>query len=198
MLISQMQGIRDSLADLPKFVPLDTVKHYEDYVARLHQIPRAFKANARGSPPRRKDGLMPPRIPLEQISMRRHNCRKSVLGPDQKVSSFNLCRGPEAPDRRHRAGGELRGLARVSPLRRFHRQGLRTMFTRSPTAHDSRTPPSRRAAAWSPLRHKGFHVETLGGGSLPLDMFEARIENWIRNQLRNGASKTKVLDSREP
>jgi len=45
---------------------------------------------------------------------------------------------------------------------------------------------------------KALHVETLGGGSLPLDMLEARIENWIRSQLRNGASKTKVLDSREP
>jgi len=45
---------------------------------------------------------------------------------------------------------------------------------------------------------KAFHDEILGGGSLPLDMLEARIENWIRSQLRNGASKTKVLDSREP
>ena len=43
MPISQMQGIHNSLADLPNSVPLDTVQHYEDYIARLHQIPRAFE-----------------------------------------------------------------------------------------------------------------------------------------------------------
>src|SRR5271166_5575547 len=41
MPVSQMQGIHNSLADLPNSVPLDTVQHYEDYIARLHQIPRA-------------------------------------------------------------------------------------------------------------------------------------------------------------
>ena len=35
-------GIHASLADLPLSMPLDSVKHYEDYVARLHQIPKAF------------------------------------------------------------------------------------------------------------------------------------------------------------
>ena len=43
MPISQMQGIHNSLADLPNAVPLDTVQHYEDYIARLRQIPRAFE-----------------------------------------------------------------------------------------------------------------------------------------------------------
>jgi uncharacterized protein (DUF885 family) len=35
-------GIHASLADLPLSMPLDSVKHYDDYVARLHQIPKAF------------------------------------------------------------------------------------------------------------------------------------------------------------
>jgi uncharacterized protein (DUF885 family) len=43
MPVSQMQGIHNSLADLLNSVPLDTVQHYEDYIARLHQIPRAFE-----------------------------------------------------------------------------------------------------------------------------------------------------------
>jgi uncharacterized protein (DUF885 family) len=34
-------GVHTGLADLPNSVPLDTVKHYEDYIARLHQIPTA-------------------------------------------------------------------------------------------------------------------------------------------------------------
>ena len=32
-------GIHANLADLPLSMPFDSVKHYDDYVARLHQIP---------------------------------------------------------------------------------------------------------------------------------------------------------------
>ena len=67
MPISQMQGIHNSLADLPKSVPLDTVQHYEDYIARLHQIPRAFEQTVDVLRQGEKDGLMPVRILLEQI-----------------------------------------------------------------------------------------------------------------------------------
>ncbi len=67
MPISQMQGIHNSLADLPNSVPLDSVKHYEDYIARLHQIPRAFEQTIEVLRQGEKDGLMPVRILLEQI-----------------------------------------------------------------------------------------------------------------------------------
>ncbi len=67
MPISQMQGIHISLADLPNSVPLDTVKHYEDYIARLHQISRAFEQTIEVLRQGEKDGLMPVRILLEQI-----------------------------------------------------------------------------------------------------------------------------------
>jgi uncharacterized protein (DUF885 family) len=67
MPISQMQGVHNSLADLPNSVPLDTVKHYEDYIARLHQIPRAFEQTIAVLRQGEKDGLMPVRILLEQI-----------------------------------------------------------------------------------------------------------------------------------
>src|SRR5258708_24019098 len=35
-------GIHANLADLPLSMPFDSVKHYEDYSARLHAIPKAF------------------------------------------------------------------------------------------------------------------------------------------------------------
>jgi uncharacterized protein (DUF885 family) len=35
-------GIHATLADLPLSMPFDSVKHYEDYISRLHQIPKAF------------------------------------------------------------------------------------------------------------------------------------------------------------
>jgi uncharacterized protein (DUF885 family) len=67
MPISQMQGIHSSLADLPNSVPLDTVRHYEDYIARLHQIPRAFDQTTEVLRQGERDALMPVRILLEQI-----------------------------------------------------------------------------------------------------------------------------------
>jgi uncharacterized protein (DUF885 family) len=42
MPINTQGGIHTNLADLPLSVPLDSVKHYEDYVSRLHQIPRVL------------------------------------------------------------------------------------------------------------------------------------------------------------
>jgi len=67
MPISQMQGIHNSLADFPNSVPLDTVKHYEDYIARLHQIPRVFEQTIEVLRRGEKDGLMPVRNLVEQI-----------------------------------------------------------------------------------------------------------------------------------
>lgn len=42
MPINTQGGPHTNLADLPLSVPLDSVKHYEDYISRLHQIPRAL------------------------------------------------------------------------------------------------------------------------------------------------------------
>jgi uncharacterized protein (DUF885 family) len=42
MPVTAQGGVHTALADLPNSVPLDTVKHYEDYIARLHQIPAAL------------------------------------------------------------------------------------------------------------------------------------------------------------
>src|SRR5271170_5421329 len=42
MPVNQASGVHTNLADLPLSVPFDSVKHYEDYVARLRQIPAAL------------------------------------------------------------------------------------------------------------------------------------------------------------
>jgi len=67
MPISQMQGVHNELADLPNAVPLDTLEHYEDYVARLHQIPRALEQTVEVLRQGEREGLMPPRVLLDQI-----------------------------------------------------------------------------------------------------------------------------------
>ena len=67
MPVNQMNGIHTSLADLPLSVPLDSVKHYEDYVARLRQIPRALDQTTEVMRAGMQDKLMPVRFLLEKI-----------------------------------------------------------------------------------------------------------------------------------
>jgi uncharacterized protein (DUF885 family) len=67
MPINQQNGIHTSLADLPLSVPLDSVGHYEDYIARLHQIPRVLGQTTEVLRAGLKDKLMPVRFLLEKI-----------------------------------------------------------------------------------------------------------------------------------
>jgi uncharacterized protein (DUF885 family) len=67
MPINQQSGIHTSLADLPLSVPFDSVKHYEDYVARLHQIPRVLTQTTEVLRAGMKDKLMPVRFLLEKL-----------------------------------------------------------------------------------------------------------------------------------
>ena len=62
MAINQQNGVHTSLADMPLSVPLDSVQHYEDYIARLHQIPRALDQTTEVLRQGEKDGLMPPKL----------------------------------------------------------------------------------------------------------------------------------------
>jgi uncharacterized protein (DUF885 family) len=67
MPINQQNGIHTKLADLPLSVPLDSVKHYEDYISRLHQVPRALNQTVEVLHVGMKDKLMPVRFLAEKI-----------------------------------------------------------------------------------------------------------------------------------
>jgi uncharacterized protein (DUF885 family) len=67
MPINQQNGIHTSLADLPLSVPLDSVKHYEDYIARLQQVPRVLSQTTEVLRAGMKDKLMPVRFLLEKL-----------------------------------------------------------------------------------------------------------------------------------
>jgi uncharacterized protein (DUF885 family) len=67
MPISQMGGPQTDLADLPLSSPFSSLKFYEDYIARLHQIPRVFTQTEEVLRAGMKDNLMPVRFLLEKI-----------------------------------------------------------------------------------------------------------------------------------
>jgi len=67
MPVNQMDGPHLGLADLPLAVPFDSVKQYEDYLSRLHQIPRVFAQSEEVLRQGLKDRLMPVRFLLEKV-----------------------------------------------------------------------------------------------------------------------------------
>ncbi len=86
MPVDQMEGPHTGLADLPLSVPLDSVKHYEDYIARLHQIPQVFEQTEEVLRAGLHDNLMPVRFLLEKVPAQCQGviANDPFLGPTRK------------------------------------------------------------------------------------------------------------------
>lgn len=92
MPVTAQGGVHTSLADLPLAVPLDSVKHYEDYIARLHQIPRALQQTEEVLRAGVKDHLVMVRFLAEKIPAQTAGIISAdpFLGPVRKMpSSFS-------------------------------------------------------------------------------------------------------------
>jgi uncharacterized protein (DUF885 family) len=67
MPVNQMNGVHIDIPQLVTSLSFASVKDYEDYVARLKQIPRVFRENIAQMRNGMRDGLMPPKILLTQV-----------------------------------------------------------------------------------------------------------------------------------
>ena len=65
MPINQFFGAHLRYPNMVSLIPTDSVKHYEDYIARLRQIPSRLDQVTEVSRQGMKDGLMPPKFLLE-------------------------------------------------------------------------------------------------------------------------------------
>ena len=68
MPVTQFGGIHIDAPQLVSSLSFATVKDYDDYVARLKQLPRAFNETMIQMRNGMRDGLMPPRILLVQVA----------------------------------------------------------------------------------------------------------------------------------
>ena len=84
MPIDQFNGVHLQLAQFVAAVPLDSTKHYEDYLSRLHQIPKVFADITEVLLQGEKDKLMPPRFLLEKTVVQ---C-KSIAEPAGEANAF--------------------------------------------------------------------------------------------------------------
>ncbi len=67
MPVNQQNGVHTRLADLPNAMPFDSVQHYQDYISRLHQIPRVLEQTTEVMRHGENGRLMPPRVVLEKL-----------------------------------------------------------------------------------------------------------------------------------
>ncbi len=66
MPVDQLDGPHLVLAHYVSQMPFDTAQHYEDYIARLHSLPRVFDQVVELMEQGKRDALMPPRYLLEK------------------------------------------------------------------------------------------------------------------------------------
>ena len=66
MPIDQFNGVHLEAAQFVAIIPFDSTKHFEDYLSRLHQLPRVFDQVIEVMQQGEKDKLMPPRFLLEK------------------------------------------------------------------------------------------------------------------------------------
>jgi uncharacterized protein (DUF885 family) len=67
MPVSQMGGIHIDAPQLVTVLSFQTVKDYDDYIARLRQLPRIFEEDTANMRKGMANGLMPPKFLLEKV-----------------------------------------------------------------------------------------------------------------------------------
>jgi len=66
MPVDQFYGVHIAIPQIATYAPFDTVKHFEDYIARMRQIPGRFEQLTATMRQGMKDKLMPPKYLLEK------------------------------------------------------------------------------------------------------------------------------------
>lgn len=94
MPVDQLNGPQVELAQFVELIPFDSTKHYEDYLARLRQIPHVFDQVMEVLRQGEKDNLMPPRFLLEKAVSQ---C-KDIAAPEGESNVFGrpVAHFPEA------------------------------------------------------------------------------------------------------
>lgn len=73
MPVDQFYGVQIGVPQIATYAPFDTVKHYEDYIARMKQIPGRFDQLTEAMRQGMKDKLMPPKYLLEKTVVQCRN-----------------------------------------------------------------------------------------------------------------------------
>jgi uncharacterized protein (DUF885 family) len=84
MPVDQMNGVHLGIASLPSDTPFRSAKDYQDYIARLHQIPRVLQQATANMRAGLADHLVPPRYLLEKSTLE----AQDIAGKSAEDSPF--------------------------------------------------------------------------------------------------------------
>jgi len=84
MPVDQMNGVHLEIASLPSDTPFRSAKDYQDYIARLHQIPRVLQQATANMRAGLGDHLVPPRYLLEKSTLE----AQDIAGKSAEDSPF--------------------------------------------------------------------------------------------------------------
>jgi uncharacterized protein (DUF885 family) len=85
MPVDQMNGVHLQYASMPLQMPFKTVKDYENYIARLHQLPRVFGQVTANMKLGLRDHLMPPKFLLEKVTVQ----AQEIADAKEEKNPFN-------------------------------------------------------------------------------------------------------------
>jgi uncharacterized protein (DUF885 family) len=104
MPVNQTNGIHMNLAFMPAQMPFNSVKDYDNYIARLHAVPRALSQTADVMRLGLRDRLMPPRYLLEKVGDQAQNIADNAPenSPFAKPAAKFPAAIPEADQKRLR------------------------------------------------------------------------------------------------
>jgi uncharacterized protein (DUF885 family) len=107
MPVNQMNGIHLDYAGMPASMPFNTVKDYENYIARLHVLPRAFQQVTADMRLGLRDNLMPPKYLLEKVGEQAQSIADNL--PQRSPFSQPLAKFPAtiAPSEQKRLSSQI-------------------------------------------------------------------------------------------
>jgi uncharacterized protein (DUF885 family) len=107
MPVNQFSGFHTDLAQMPNDLPFDTVKDYDDYIARLQKVPTAFSQITTNMQLGIDDGRMPPEYLLEKVLVQVQTLAEQK--PEDSPFALPLKKFPKTVDaaEQKRISGEL-------------------------------------------------------------------------------------------
>ncbi len=82
----QFNGVHLQLAEFVPLFPFDNTKEYEDYIARLHQVPRIVDQVIEVLQEGKRQGMMPPKFLLEKVVVQ----TRSIAEPAGVANAFGI------------------------------------------------------------------------------------------------------------
>ena len=111
MPVNQGSGVHIDMPQLVSILSFETVKDYEDYIARLNSLPRLFDQNVEQMRKGIAAGLMPPKILLEMVVKQSNTI--ATAPPDQNPFMHPFDKFPDAVPETNRKRLHDAGLAAV-------------------------------------------------------------------------------------